>query len=552
MWWCTATVVVCTYGPGKPCRFPRSSALLMNTTRWLTQKLRIEPAEARPVAILFAHYFLVSAAVIAGKSARDAFFLSRYDKSVLPLMYLANAAGVTFAMWVLSKLSARFSTRANVTGALVCFSISLLLLQLHMEGWAIPVLYVWMEIIGSVILLQAWMITGNAFDPRQAKRLFGVIAAGGSIAAWAGGAAISWLAAHYGSSSLITVVAGALAVGAVTSYFASSFQAARPRQRRTAKAASTSWRFTPYLASITIVIAAVSIVSAIVQFRFQVAAQEMYPNRDLLVAFFGRFYAWTGVASLATQLLLFKPLLTHFGVAAGLLVLPFSFTAGLISTLAWPGIWGTAFGRFADLSFKFTINNSSLELLWLPIPSEVRQAAKPIISGTMKAVVEAGTALLMFALVRAAPPWALTAAALIVCGVWIFTVHRIRAQYRESLAAVLEKRQLDIEELRVSASDPIVAAALEHSLRSSDEMEQIAALEFIEGFPLQPWAKALQQAFRRWIGAGPRADLQARRRGSRRAARCPHSRSHERQPADGSAGGPDGHGAKNPGGGTRP
>ena len=34
---------------------------------------------------------------------------------------------------------------------------------------------------------QAWILTGNAFDPRQAKRLFGVIAAGGSIAAWAWG-----------------------------------------------------------------------------------------------------------------------------------------------------------------------------------------------------------------------------------------------------------------------------------------------------------------------------------------------------------------------------
>ena len=81
----------------------------MRILQLLARAVPVQEGERAVVGILFVHYFLVAAAVIAGKSARDALFLSHYSKSVLPLMYLANAVVITAAMSLLSRISRRFS-----------------------------------------------------------------------------------------------------------------------------------------------------------------------------------------------------------------------------------------------------------------------------------------------------------------------------------------------------------------------------------------------------------------------------------------------------------
>ena len=461
---------------------------------WVSRFFPVLACERQAVGVLFAHYLLVSAAVIAGKSARDAFFLTRYDKSLLPLMYLANALCVAVAMAAFARLGKRVGTARSAALTAGFFSVTLLLIELNLEGWMVGVLYVWMEVIGAVVILQSWLLTGNAFDPRQARRLFGVIAAGGSIAAWAGGVSIALVVARFGSSSLITLVAGAIGVSMGTAWYAGRFQAPRPRSRPApVAAAEPSKRVSPYVMSIAILIAAASMVSAVIQYRFQVAAAVAYPSRDELVTFFGQFYAWTGAASLATQLFLSGLLLSRFGIIAGLFVLPASFTVGSLITLLSPSLWSAGFGRFSDLTFKFTVNNSSLEMLWLPVPPEERQSVKPLVSGTVKAVSEAGTAMLMFVLVKLTPAWALSAFALALCGLWLSTVLRLRSQYRDALLSVIEKRQLDPEALRLSGTDPLVVRSITQSLQSSDELEQMAALGFLEGLPLSPWRTVLQQ-----------------------------------------------------------
>src|SRR5947208_7730038 len=84
---------------------------------------------------------------------------------------------VTLAMIACSRVMKRLKHGAGAALILGFFSLTLLLIALKLDGLMVAVLYVWMEVIGAVVVLQSWLMTGNAFDPRQAKRLFGVIAA---------------------------------------------------------------------------------------------------------------------------------------------------------------------------------------------------------------------------------------------------------------------------------------------------------------------------------------------------------------------------------------
>ena len=454
----------------------------------------LRKGERAAVSILFMHYFLVSASVIAGKAARDALFLSHFSKSVLPLMYVANALVITAAMALLSRISKRSATREVTTGCLLVFAASLLAVRFRLDGFMIAGLYVWMEVIGAVVMMQAWIMVGNAFDPRQAKRLFGIIAAGGSIAATAGGFAVALLAARYGAAFLIGVVATVLGLAAVTGWFASAFEAPRPTRRPSTETAKPR-AFTPYVTSIATLVVACSVVSALVQYRFQVAAADAYPERGRMLAFFGQFYAWSGIASFVTQLFLSRLLVSRFGLTRGLAVLPVCFTVGSTLTLLFPALWSVGFSRFCDLTLKFTLNNSAVEMLWLPVPADQRRVVKPLVGGTLKAVSEAGAGLVMFLFIQLAPVWFLSCLTLGVCAVWSLTVVRLNQQYRSALATVIARRQLSSDALLIDPRDPSVAASLEHALQSGDEVEQISALTFLEGFPVSHWAATLRRLY---------------------------------------------------------
>ena len=68
----------------------------------LGRVLAVHPGEGRRVFLLFLHYVWVVSVTIAGKSVRDVYFLTRYDRSILPLMAVA-AAMVSLWPWPFSR-----------------------------------------------------------------------------------------------------------------------------------------------------------------------------------------------------------------------------------------------------------------------------------------------------------------------------------------------------------------------------------------------------------------------------------------------------------------
>ena len=88
------------------------------------------------------------------------------------------------------------------------------------------------------------------------------------------------------------------------------------------------------------------------------------------------------------QFFITGPILSRFGILIGLLILPFFLVAGSALFFLAPMVLSASFAKFSDQTFKFTINSSSLELLWLPVPADIRKTIKPQISGTVKSVAE--------------------------------------------------------------------------------------------------------------------------------------------------------------------
>ena len=147
------------------------------------------------------------------------------------------------------------------------------------------------------------------------------------------------------------------------------------------------------------------------------------------------------------QFFITGPILSRFGILIGLLVLPFFLIAGATSVLIAPILLSASIAKFSDQTFKFTINNSSMELLWLPVPPNIRKTIKPQVSGTVKSIAEGIGGLVTFLVVKIIALQYLSIISLCAIAVWILTAIKVKAGYVTQLQTAIAKRQIDFEDL---------------------------------------------------------------------------------------------------------
>ena len=252
----------------------------------------------------------------------------------------------------------------------------------------------------------------------------------------------------------------------------------------------------PFIIGIGTIVALSAIVTMLVDYQFKIIASSTFPNEADLVAFFGSFYSIMGAASIIMQFFITGPLLSRFGILIGLLILPFFLIAGSTALLFFPVLMSASFAKFSDQTFKFTINHSSVELLWLPVPPNIRKYIKPQIGGTVKAIAEGLSGLLVFFLVKIIELQFLSIIALGSIVIWLFTSIRVKANYVKQLQIAISKRQIDFEDLNVDVQDAAMVKTIEKTLSSKDEIQQLFALEIIEGLPLSSWKDSLERLFK--------------------------------------------------------
>ncbi len=468
--------------------------------------INVKRDERAPVLLLFFQFFAIVAISITGSSARDAFFLNLFDRSYLPLMFLAIAVTMVVVIAVYKRLTDGRDSVQVITASGLLFAATLYLIQMKLQGWVIPTLFVWMEVIVSLSILQFWMLAGEIFDPRQAKRLFSILGAGGSVAGILAGYSLKPFVKHFGSEKLLylTIVFVLLSVvlaNLVRSYRKSSDKKkqARPQPKKdTGK--KTKFKFDPYLKSIALLIGLAAFVSKIIDYQFKMTAVQTYPVQDDLVSFFGTYYMATGGATLIMQFFVTGVVLARFGILAGLLVLPITLALGSTGFFVSPILITVFIAKFSDQVFKFSINNASQEILWLPVPKERKKEAKPVIDSAVRATLEGVVGVLIFLLVQSklVPVDRLHLLSIMVIfgvGAWIWNSFRLKKGYVETLMKAIEKRQLDLDDVEFDVTDNHIVQTIEKTLRDEDELKQLFGIDLLKTMPLDPWKETLAEMF---------------------------------------------------------
>ena len=365
--------------------------------RYAERLLSLQPGDLGRGALLFSYLFLIMASYIMARAARDALFLDRFAAVDLPYVDIAIAALVGFVVAGYIRVGRAVNLRNLLLGSLFFFAINCLAfwwLAYSFElPWLFVVTYIWVGIFGVLATVQVWTLANYVLTARDAKRVFGLIGSGAISGAIVGGKSGNIVVRNFGTESLFLVIMVAMVVcaGLVVLIWRRKLSSAEgperaeeAARRETPQNALQSLRLVGrlrYLQTIAGLILMASLVTSIAGWQFKAIAKQFYEQKDALAAFFLDFYFYAGVAGLLVQLLLTSRVLRRFGLGPALFVVPVALFAGSVGVLVWgtATIWAAIGLRGSINVFQYSIDKSSVELLYLPIPATMKVQVKSFI-----------------------------------------------------------------------------------------------------------------------------------------------------------------------------
>jgi len=466
--------------------------------------INIKSEERNPSILLFFMFFCIVAASITGATVRDAVFLIQFDKTFLSIMFVMVAFFMALIISIYKRISSGHDLLKTLISSNLIFIILLFIFQFNLKGWWIPGLYLCVEMITILSILQFWILAGEIFNARQAKRIFTILGAGGSFAGIGAGYGIKPFVSTFGSNNLLYLTIIFISLSTIIAIILNPYRNPISKIPITNETTSYSdkspWSFDPYMKSIALMIGISAFISKIVDYQFKIVAASSFPIQDNLVNFFGSYYMITGGATLIMQLFFTSAILKRFGIISGLFILPITLALGSGGFLILGTLTAVYIAKFSDQVFKFSINNTIQEILWLPVVPEKKIKRKPTIDGTIRSIFEglAGVfifGLVTFNLIPESKIYLLSFIVLIGIIIWSWNNYRLNNGYVSSLMGAIEKRQLNLDEIQFDVNDSHTIETIKNALNAKDELKQLFAIDLLWTLPLHPWKQSLNELF---------------------------------------------------------
>ncbi len=467
--------------------------------RRLASRLGIDmrQGEGWPALLLFVTFFLFITFQYATKSVRQSSYVKGLGAANLPWVYLA----VALCSYPLLRLYGRFADRIKrhhlmaATCTIIATSM-VVFWWLFQFTWSwIPfVLYVWISIAYVMNVSQFWSFSNHVLDPRQAKRLFGFIGAGGLLGGIAGGQ-VARLVSYLVDTRTTFLVAAAILMLAVGVIFL--IQRQRPTAPDAVAGAAGLVKLDKAKGGFEIikgsrqlqVIAAIMVLSVvvaqIVDLQFNWAVESATTDLENATRFFGNFYSIMGIAAFLFQLAFTARIHRGLGVGVAMKVLPVTLALGtaalFVSAVFFPALLlGTAlFLKVGENGVRYSLEQATRELLFLPVPSKARVKAKAFIDVFVQRGAKGMAALLLlpvtFGLITAVQAGWISFVLIVI---WLAVTVFAYKEYVRSFRRVLKTRSVDAE-IPINVSDVTTLEMLVQALGSSDARQVIQSLDIL-------------------------------------------------------------------------
>lgn len=454
---------------------------------------------------------LVVGAYTVVKSVRDAVFLSRFSVTSLSFIAIGLAVATSFivSLYLRTTKGLARPTLIGGTNLLVAISLVLIFFGLGLQSLStlLPwVLYIWSSIFGVFLVMQFWLLAGDLFDTREAKRLFGLVGAGAILGGVAGGVLSRVLAGNVGTRGLLLVAAAMLLVEAALARLVWPLRRAETPPTKPARGdeGGKSGGFhtltqNPYVGLLALALLFSTIATTLLDWQFKGIVKAEFAGRtDAMTSYFGTLYAYLSAFSFALQTLLTGFVLRRFGVRWGLLLLPVSVVGGsalILTHTLIPGVsrlFAASSAKVAEGGLRFAIDKASFELMWMPVPRRVKEEGKAFVDTVMDRLGTGITGLIWlllaaFGLSSPSKIHLMSTAVLALAIAWVVILLRTRVAYVDAFRGMLARRELSLESFSGRLMDAEARRTVTDALESNDPRQLSFALYLLD----RGWTGAL-------------------------------------------------------------
>ena len=348
---------------------------------FLTRALRAEPHELPALAWAFAYFFLLLSSYYVLRPVRDALAVE-LGAQALQRLFTATLVAMLVLVPVFGWLASRLPRARLLPAVYAFFAVNLLVFTLELDA---RVFFVWLSVFNLFVVSVFWSFMSDIFDTRQAARLYGTIAAGGSSGAIAG----PLIATLVPQSGVLLAVSALLLTATVPCILAlARWARAHPRSAEApaeaplggsilagARAALTS----PFLLAICGYLLCYTALSTALYFQQVGIVRDAVPDPGARTRLFASVDLVVNGLTLAIQLLAFSRLAPLLGPTGMLAAVPLLSVAGFVWLGATPTLAALiGFGVVRRVG-EFAISKPARETLFTVVPREERYKAKNFI-----------------------------------------------------------------------------------------------------------------------------------------------------------------------------
>jgi AAA family ATP:ADP antiporter len=452
---------------------------------WIGSLLGVtEPAELRRLLGLMALFFLVVCAVGILRPIKNSLALDGLGATDFYQVYLVSATVILFVP-AFNSLADRLPWRALFAAVALFFALNLVAFRLlYVEGSALfgLLFYGWYDLFSAALVTQFFMATQFYFDSRSAQRAYPIVIAGGSIGATLGGGVTGAFAQSVGTPNLLIVAAALIAVFAFGIPWVMHGDHARPRRDRVTHGVAELFAHR----QIRLIAAAVLltvVVKQLVDYQFNTITKEIFVTRDAVSAFQGRFNAatqWLPLVVLAGL----RPALRRWGVGLAVMLLPVLMLGATAALAITFGLAAAVAAKGADTSLRYSAERAGREILYVPVPEDIKLRAKAWIDVAVeKGIGKVVAALLIMVLLQFLDVRGIAWVSVALAAAWVVFALAIRREYVHTLAHAVEGRIASVRGVFATLIDATTLPLLRDSLHHPEPVRAAFGLELVGQLP---------------------------------------------------------------------
>lgn len=453
--------------------------------------------------LLFGYFLFITLAIYIVKPAKESLFMDALGKAKLPYAFLLTALLMGVAVTIHSRLLERLGHLTLVSGTLTFFILTGILFWFFIRRptpwpWIFLLFWSWADILLVTTITQFWIAVNDLFEPREAKKRIGFFVSGGLLGGLVGSLIVFLRPLGLETEELILICLAILAVAmAIILYLrrSGSIEAKEEKKEGVAHQAAKEkiglisslsvFRENRYLLYLSGMMVVAIIVSNLVDFQFKALGKTFFPDKNATASFFAAFNIALLIFSFLLAALLATRLLKKFGMRLALLIPPALLLIGSITVFLIPVaaflLWIIAM-KGVDKSLTHSLSQSVREILYIPLPAEVKYRAKVVIDMFLNKFADGLTGVVLIAVspFLKLTPQEVSLLAIVFILVWIVINFRITREYVNIVKRNLQVRWEEADKLVLKKIDVDMTRLVFDALQSRERSSVLYAMNLFD------------------------------------------------------------------------